>query len=87
MKRTLLLVLLIVALCAPAGLRAQQSPQVEAGYQLPPKVIVEILDAPPPPTAVVSPTHQIMALLERTSMPKIAELAEPMLRLDRKSVV
>jgi len=81
MKRTLLLVLLIVSLCAPAGLRAQQSPQVEAGYQLPPKVIVDILDAPPPPTAVVSPAHDVIALLDRASMPKIAELAEPMLRL------
>jgi dipeptidyl aminopeptidase/acylaminoacyl peptidase len=81
MKRTLMLVLLIVALCAPADLRAQQSQQVEAGYQLPPKVIVDILDSPPPPTVVVSPTHQILALLERTNMPKIADLAEPMLRL------
>jgi dipeptidyl aminopeptidase/acylaminoacyl peptidase len=81
MKRTLLLVLLIVALCAPAGLRAQQSPQVEAGYQLPPKVIVDILDAPPPPTASVSPAHDVIALLDRASMPKIADLAEPMMRL------
>jgi len=81
MKRTLLLVLLTAALCVPAGLRAQQAPQVEAGYKLPPKVIVDILDAPPPPMAVVGPTHQIMAVLERTNMPKIADLAEPMLRL------
>jgi len=66
---------------APAGLRAQQPPQIEAGYQLPPRVIVDILDAPPPPTAIVSPTNQIMAVLERTNMPRIADLAEPMLRL------
>jgi dipeptidyl aminopeptidase/acylaminoacyl peptidase len=81
MRRTPLLVLLITVMLAPAGLRAQQPQQIEAGYQLPPRVIVDILDAPPPPTAIVSPTNQIMAVLERTNMPRIADLAEPMLRL------
>ena len=52
-----------------------------AQYQLPPKEIVDILDAPPLPTAAVSPSGQVIALLERTSMPTIAELAQPMLRL------
>ncbi len=77
----LLLALLIALLLASTGAQAQQAPQIETGYQLPPKVIVDILSAPPPPTAVVSPNHQMMALLGRTSMPIIAELAEPMLRL------
>jgi len=54
---------------------------VVAQYQLPPKDIVDILDAPPLPTAAVSPSGQVIALLERTSMPTIAELAQPMLRL------
>jgi dipeptidyl aminopeptidase/acylaminoacyl peptidase len=52
-----------------------------AQYQLPPKEIVDILDAPPLPTAVVSPSGQVIALLERASMPTIAELAQPMHRL------
>ena len=52
-----------------------------AQYQLPPKEIVDILDAPPLPTAVVSPSGQVMALLERASMPPITELSQPMLRL------
>ena len=42
MKKTLLLVLLIAALGAPAGLRAQQASQIEAGYQLPPTAIIDI---------------------------------------------
>src|SRR5919109_5110592 len=50
-------------------------------YQLPPKDIVDILDAPPLPTAAVSPSGQVIALLERASMPTIAELAQPMHRL------
>ena len=53
----------------------------DAQYQLPPKEIVDILDAPPLPTASVSPTRQIVALLERPSMPAIADLAQPMHRL------
>src|SRR5919109_1762345 len=50
-------------------------------YQLPPKDIVDILDAPPLPTAAVSPSRQVIALLERASMPTIAELSQPMHRL------
>ncbi|MEK6630966.1 MAG: S9 family peptidase, partial [Acidobacteriota bacterium] len=73
--------LLLVLLLVSTGAQGQQAQQIETGYQLPPKVIVDILSAPPPPTAVVSPNHQMMALLGRTSMPIIAELAEPMLRL------
>jgi dipeptidyl aminopeptidase/acylaminoacyl peptidase len=52
-----------------------------AQYQVPPKEIVDILDAPPLPTASVSPSRQVIALLERPSMPPIADLAQPMHRL------
>src|SRR6478736_4351098 len=51
------------------------------GYLLPPKVIVDMLDAPPPPTAEVSPARDVVALLERASMPSIAELSQPFYRL------
>src|SRR6266850_6083719 len=50
-------------------------------YKLPPRVIVDILDTPPLPGATVSPDRQWLLLLEQRSMPTIAELAEPMLRL------
>ena len=53
----------------------------QAHYQLPPKAIVDILDAKPLPTVAVSPSRQEIALLERSSMPTIAELSQPMLRL------
>jgi len=52
-----------------------------AQYQLPPKDIVDILDAAPLPTAAVSPSGQVIALLERASMPSIAEVSQPMHRL------
>ncbi|MGE5199899.1 MAG: TolB family protein, partial [Rhodospirillaceae bacterium] len=81
MKNVSLPALLLAVLLAPALLLAQQPGALETGYQLPPKAIVDILDAPPPPMAVVSPAQDVMALLDRASMPKIADLAEPMLRL------
>jgi dipeptidyl aminopeptidase/acylaminoacyl peptidase len=52
-----------------------------AQYQLPPKDIVDMLDAAPIPGVAASPTGQVVALLERASMPTIAELAQPMHRL------
>jgi dipeptidyl aminopeptidase/acylaminoacyl peptidase len=48
---------------------------------LPPKVIVDILDAQPTPTVIVSPDRRTMALLDRHSMPAIAQLAEPIHRI------
>src|SRR5213592_4708196 len=50
-------------------------------YKTPPQVIVDILDAPPLPAASISPDRQWLLLLEQRSMPTIAELAAPMLRL------
>ena len=65
------------------ALRAQSpaQPAAASGYLLPPKAIVDILDAPPPPTADLSPARDTVALLERASMPTIADVAQPMLRL------
>ena len=54
---------------------------VVAQYQTPPQAIVDILDAPPIPQVVVSPTGDTVALLSRPAMPSMTELARPMLRL------
>ena len=71
--RRLFVVSLASLLCA--SLAAQEP------YKLPPRVIVDILDTPPLPAASVSPDRQWLLLLEQRSMPTIAELAQPMLRL------
>jgi dipeptidyl aminopeptidase/acylaminoacyl peptidase len=52
-----------------------------SGYLTPPKVIVDILDAPPTPGVTVSPDHRTVALLSRRSMPTVAELAQPIHRI------
>jgi dipeptidyl aminopeptidase/acylaminoacyl peptidase len=63
------------------ALLAQSSPPAASGYLTPPQAIVDILDAPPPPTVELSGSGTAMAIMERPSMPSIAELAQPMLRL------
>ncbi|MDP1571412.1 MAG: prolyl oligopeptidase family serine peptidase [Vicinamibacterales bacterium] len=70
----------VALISATAWVGAQSQPAAPA-YQLPPQVIVDILDAPPPPQVYVSPARDVVAQLERASMPSIAELAQPMLRL------
>jgi len=67
--------LLCLALLSSTALSAQTP------YRTPPQVIVDILDAPLLPVASLSPDRQWLLLLEQRSMPTIAELAQPMLRL------
>src|SRR5262245_23823653 len=73
-----LVVLSLALITSVSALLAQTGPST---YLIPPKAIVDILDTPPPPGVVVSPTRDVMALLPRRSMPSIAELAQPMLGL------
>ncbi|MFQ5817845.1 MAG: S9 family peptidase [Terriglobia bacterium] len=53
----------------------------QQAYQKPPEVVREILDAPPTPTLVLSPTRTHVLLVQRLRYPPIADLAAPMLRL------
>lgn len=50
-------------------------------YRLPPKDVVEILDAPPVPLVSLSPNGEWMALGYQGSLPTMRELSAPMLRL------
>jgi dipeptidyl aminopeptidase/acylaminoacyl peptidase len=50
-------------------------------YKLPPKEVIAIVDAPPTPLVSMSPADDTMALVERESMPSIAYIAEPILRI------
>ena len=55
--------------------------QEATGYLTPPAEIADILDAPPTPQALVSPSRDTVALLARPAMPSIAEVSRPMLRI------
>ena len=52
-----------------------------ATYMQPPAPIARILDTPPPPLPSISPKRDRVALLGRSNLPPIAELAEPDLKL------
>ena len=74
------LLVLVGVGCLSSTVMAQQPP-ASSGYLLPPKAIVDVLDAPPPPTVELSASGAAMVVLERASMPSMAELAQPMLRI------
>ncbi|MHC4305015.1 MAG: alpha/beta hydrolase family protein [Planctomycetota bacterium] len=50
-------------------------------YRLPPREVVEIVDAPPVPRVQLSPDRQWMILIEQTSLPPIEDVSRRMLRL------
>lgn len=60
--------------------QAQEARSAE-GYQVPARVLVDIVDAPPIPGVSLGPKHEWMLLLQLPSLPPIAELAERELRL------
>ncbi len=64
-----LIVIAMVVVSSSALVAQTQTQPATSGYLLPPKAIVDILDAPPPPTVELSPTRDVVALLERASMP------------------
>ena len=70
---------LFVSLVAIAILAIFTSGQ--APYKLPPKEVIDILDAPPFPRAVLSPRGDLMLLAEFQAMPRISDLAQPILRI------
>ncbi len=75
MKKSILFTSLILILFLLTPVVAQQP------YKLPPKEVVEIVDASPTPIATVSPKEDLMLLVEYNSMPSIRHMAQPMLRL------
>jgi dipeptidyl aminopeptidase/acylaminoacyl peptidase len=71
----------VVAAALSISVLVQAPATAQTIYQLPPKVVVDILDAKPLPSVTISPTHTVMALADRASMPTIVEMSQPMLRL------
>ena len=52
-----------------------------ADYQMPPKAITDLVDAPPTPSVIRDPNNHWMLILERPNLISIEELAQPELRL------
>ncbi len=53
----------------------------DGGYKMPPKAIADLIDAPPTPGVSVGPSKVWMILSGRPSMPPIAEVSQPELRI------
>ncbi len=51
------------------------------GYQMPVAAIADLIDAPPPPSVMVSPDNEWMLLLRRPGLPSLEEVAQPEERL------
>jgi dipeptidyl aminopeptidase/acylaminoacyl peptidase len=59
----------------------ESSAETPIRYQRPSAAISDVLAAPPPPNAIVSPTRDFVMLVQSERYPPIADVAAPMLRL------
>jgi dipeptidyl aminopeptidase/acylaminoacyl peptidase len=75
MNRLRIFSLLSVLLSVATPVRGQTP------YKQPPAEVVAILDAPPPPLAIDSPTRDALLLVDVRPYPSIEVLAQPVLRL------
>lgn len=75
-NRSVLIALVLVLALGVAPFLPAQEP-----YKVPPQEVVDIVDAPPTPMVSLSPAGDTLALIERESMPSIAYLSEPILRI------
>ena len=80
-RRSLRLAAPLAALLAPALIAQGPAASGPVHYMQPPQNVVDAFDAEPLPQAIVSPTHQAIALISARQHPSIAELAQPMYRL------
>lgn len=72
---------LIVVVFFQSNLSLFGQPTSEKAYQMPPKVIADLVDAPPTPAVDVDPTNRWMLIIEQPNLPSISELAQPELRI------
>jgi dipeptidyl aminopeptidase/acylaminoacyl peptidase len=75
---------MLAMLVLAAGLLSLPAPALAADsldYQMPPKVLADIMDAPPTPGVYLSPDKEWLLMLERPGLPSIEEVAQPELRL------
>lgn len=68
----------LAALCVLLAVAGAATAQT---YQKPPQAVLDVLNAPVPPTGALSPTREYMLLAQGVRYPPISELAQPMLRL------
>jgi len=75
MRKYLILIVLAVTLVSMAPVSAQEP------YKLPPKAVLDIIDAPTTPRVSMNPARDAMLLIDSESMPAIAYLSQPIYRI------
>jgi len=78
MSKTFIFIFLILFIIS-SQLVSQNSDALT--YQMPPKAIADLIDAPPTPGVNLDPTRQWMLIMEMPNLPTIDEVAQPELRL------
>ena len=83
MRKSTFAFAIIFVVTGSAVLFAQTRPQIPtvSRYLMPPQEIVAAFEAAPLPTAILSPSKQVIALVWRQAYPTIADLSQPILRL------
>ena len=76
-----MLSVLVTAVAISTTAIATEPDGTDIGYQMPDQAITNIIDAPLTPQVSLSPDRKQMLILTRQSLPGIAELAEPELKL------
>ena len=74
-------ILTVLGLAVTGVVSAQEDTPDSSNYLVPPQAIVDIVDTPPTPAAIVSPNRKTVAFIERRGAPPIQWLARPMHRL------
>jgi dipeptidyl aminopeptidase/acylaminoacyl peptidase len=80
MRRVLTCLIAVMWLAAPV-VQAGDAPKTQAGWQAPPKEILEVLHAPQLPYVWTSPSGEHLLLADPVTYPPLAELAAPMHKL------
>jgi len=75
MRKTITVSFLIFIFLSSLTISAQEP------YKLPPKEVLDIIDAPPPPRVSLNPTGDTMLIIQYESMPSIAYMSQPLLRI------
>ena len=64
-----------------ALLYGSNNPSKNLTYQLPPKIMADIVDAPATPSVNIGPKSKWMLILSRPNLPSIEEVSQPKLRI------
>ncbi len=75
------IVVISCLLASGVAAQGQDSASTAPVYRMPPRAIADLIDAPPTPGVSIGPKQQWMLIMERPSLPSIAEVSQPELRL------